>query len=522
MSFRTLCELLHDSARTWRDKVAIGTADLRLARSYGDLDVLTADVATQLRRLGVRESDVIAIFSDNCVEFALALFAVASAGATLAPLDPALIPSEIVSRLAAVEAKATLVPARLFDRFVTVSPRSTAFRLSLERSAGRAQATIAGADRTTTGDRVARATRSPDEGDVALLMFTAGTTSAAKVVPLTHANVCASIEGICGTYRLSPDDATLLVMPLFHGHGLVAGLLATLASGGAAYVPSGGRFSASAFWKAMVDVRATWYTAVPTIHQILLARAKAEYPKDRPPRLRFIRSCSAPLATTVLRDLESTFFAPVIDAYGMTETAHQAASNPLPTEGRSKASSVGLATGVEIRILGSDGHVVDAGVIGEVCVRGAAVTSGYLDNPEANAKSFVDGWFHSGDLGYEDRDGYLFLTGRIKEIINRGGEKISPGKVDAVLLSNPKVQDATSFGVPDQKYGEEIAAAVILKPGQSASEQELERYAHAKLSAFEVPKRFYFVTDFPRTAKGTNDRRKLAAMFTGASSSSKP
>jgi acyl-CoA synthetase (AMP-forming)/AMP-acid ligase II len=509
MSLRTLGDLLHESARQWPDKVAIGVAGRDVALSYAEIEVLSDHLAAQLRLLGVGESDTIALFSDNCVEYALALFAVTSAGAALAPLDPALAPTEVASRLAAVHAKATIVPAHLCDRFVAAGAKPPAWKLVLDRSAGRVQATI-----DVAGPAVQRTARPPGPGDVALLMCTSGTTSAPKVVPLTHANLSASIEGICGSYRLSPDDATLLVMPLFHGHGLIAGLLATLATGGAAYVPSGGRFSAHTFWNDMADIRATWYTAVPTMHQILLARAKSEYPKDHRPMLRFIRSCSAPLATKVLHDLEFTFSAPVLPAYGMTETAHQASSNPLPTDGRCDPSSVGLATGVAIRVLGPDGHVVDAGKGGEVCVRGPSVTSGYLDNPEANAASFVDGWFHTGDLGYENDDGYLFLTGRIKEIINRGGEKISPARVDAVLLTNPKIQDAISFGVPDEKYGEEIDAAVILKPGETASEQELERYARADLSAFEVPKRFYFVTDFPRTEKGTADRRKLAAMFT--------
>jgi acyl-CoA synthetase (AMP-forming)/AMP-acid ligase II len=522
MRFRTLCELLDDSARSWPDKVAIGTADHELELSYSQLEALTGELAAQLRRLGVGECDTIAVLSDNCVELAPALFAVTCTGAVAALVDPALTQPEIASRLSSIGAKATLVPEHLYDHFAEASAHSSAvWKLRLQGTPRRLQATIVAPNATTMGAPPVAGARRPSESDVALMMFTAGTTSAAKVVPLTHANLDASIAGICTTYRLSPDDATLLVMPMFHGHGLVAGLLATLASGGAAYIPRARRFSARSFWREMVDVRATWYTAVPTIHQILLARAPDEYPKDHPPNLRFIRSSSASLAATVLEDIEATFCAPVIPAYGMTETAHQATSNPLPTAGRRKASSVGLATGVEIQVVGPDGHAVEADTVGEVCVRGPALTSGYLHDPAANAASFVGGWFHTGDLGYLDGDGYLFLQGRSKDIINRGGEKISPHAVDAVLSSNPKVEEALSFGVPDPKYGEEISAAIILKPGQSASEQELEQYSLTKLSAFEVPKRFYFVADFPRTAKGAGDRRKLAAMF-GDSSRRKP
>ena len=344
-------------------------------------------------------------------------------------------------------------------------------------------------------------------------MFTAGTTSAPKVVPLTHRNLVASVRGISCGYELSPQDATLIVMPLFHGHGLVAGLLATLASGGSAYLPSTGGFSAHLFWGDVVRLGVTWYTAVPTIHRILVNRASKDYPSSAPTKLRFIRSCSAALDEELAAAITRTFRAPLISAYGMTETSHQVSSNPLPVHGPDKPSSVGPPTGVEIRIVAEDGKDVATGSIGEILVRGATVTSGYLDNPQANSASFVDGWFRSGDLGSRDAHGYLFVRGRLKEIINRGGEKISPGDIDAALLSNPKVLEAASFGESDAVYGEIVQAAVILRPGMEATEGELRDYCRSKLSAFEVPERIYMVADFPRTAKGSTDRRALALRF---------
>ncbi|MBX3210933.1 MAG: AMP-binding protein [Labilithrix sp.] len=527
MGFRTLPEMLHDAARDGPERIALGSAGAAPSLTYAEVDALVDELAGEVRRGGVDARDTVAIASDNCVELVLALFAVSAAGAVAAPIDPALQPREIAARLDAVGAKAMIVPEHLYERFATARLPSPIWRLSLERSPDRLRPALVAPNLTEDAAHAPRASgvtpslrdgaaQAPRAGDVALLLFTTGTTQGPKVVPLTHANLSASVGGSCATYRLTPEDATLLVMPLFHGHGLIGALLATLASGGAAHVPPRGRFSAGGFWRQMIDARATWYTAVPTVHQILLARAATDYPKARPPQLRFVRSCSAPIAASVARAVESAFGAPLVPAYGMTETAHQATSNPLPVAGVRKAASVGVPTGLEVQIVEQGGRGVERGVVGEVRVRGPAVTSGYLHAPEANATSFVDGWFCTGDLGYEDEDGYLFLQGRIKELVNRGGEKISPSAVDAVLAENPKVAEAMSFGVPDDEYGEEIVAAIVLQPGERASASELARYALSRLSAFEAPKRFYFLDALPRTAKGAGDRRKLTAMFTAA------
>ena len=308
-------------------------------------------------------------------------------------------------------------------------------------------------------------------------------------------------------------------MPLFHGHGLIAGLLSTLASGGSAYLPSTGAFSAHLFWPDVVRLGVTWYTAVPTIHRILVNRASADYPKSSSVPLRFIRSCSAPLDEELAVATVETFHAPVITAYGMTETCHQLSSNPLPANGPNKTSSVGLPTGVEIRVVADNGKDVADGGVGEIWARGATVATGYLNNPEANSASFLDGWYRSGDLGHRDEDGYIFLTGRIKEMINRGGEKIAPTDIEAALLSNPKILEAAAFGEPDEMYGENVQAAVILRPGMQATEDELKDYARARLSAFEVPERIHLATNFPRTAKGSTDRNALAAQFAGLETS---
>ena len=512
-----LSELLTRHVQEQPQRTAVGTSDRGTVLSYSQLDALIRSAMVQLSVLGVSRGATVALVSDNCVEFVVSLLAVLSSGARVASLNPALTSAELSTRLLELSAYAVLAPEHLASKLESaggIAGSTAAWIMSIESSAGDDEVRITNTGRQSPAPGLAAHTTVPIDGeDVALLMFTAGTTSAPKLVPLTHSNVVASIRGIVSGYDLSPQDATLIVMPLFHGHGLVAGLLATLASGGSAYLPSTGVFSAHLFWADVFRLGVTWYTAVPTIHRILLNRASHEYPSGSPPPLRFIRSSSAPLDEDLAIATSSTFRAPMISAYGMTETSHQLASNPLPAHGPNKISSVGLPTGVEIRIVAEDGSDTPPGGVGEILVRGATVTAGYLNNPRANSASFVDGWFRSGDLGSRDADGYIFVRGRLKEIINRGGEKISPGEIDAVLLSNPKVLEAASFGESDAIYGENVQAAVILRPGMEAAEGELRDYCRTKLSAFEVPERIYIVADFPRTAKGSTDRHALAAQF---------
>jgi oxalate---CoA ligase len=517
-----LSQLLTRHVQEQPERTAIGTSDGGTVISYGQLDALVRSAMAQLSRLGLSRGATVALVSDNCVEFVVGLLAVVSSGASVAPLNPALTLSELSSRLSELSAHAVLAPKHLASKleFAEATAGSAArWIMSVEGSRGAYEVRIADLSGQSHANGATEKTSTPIDGeDVALLMLTAGTTSAPKVVPLTHRNVVASVRGISCGYELSPQDATLIVMPLFHGHGLMAGLLATLASGGSAYLPSTGGFSAHLFWGDVVRLGVTWYTAVPTIHRILVNRASKDYPSSAPTKLRFTRSCSAPLDEELAAAITATFRAPLISAYGMTEASHQVSSNPLPVHGPDKTSSVGLPTGVEIRIVADDGRDVATGSVGEILVRGATVTSGYLNNPHANSASFVDGWFHSGDLGSVDADGYLYVRGRIKEIINRGGEKISPGEIETVLLSNPKVLDAASFGESDAFYGENVQAAVILRPGIEATEGELRDYCRSKLSAFEAPERIYIVADFPRTAKGSTDRNALAAQFAAGDS----
>ncbi|HEY6792205.1 MAG TPA: AMP-binding protein [Trebonia sp.] len=512
--------LIAESIRRTPGQVAIGVADGSMPLTYRQLDQLARSLARQLSGAGLTGADTVGLYCDNRPEFVIAMLAAWQLGAAVAPINPRLAAAEVPARLTAAGASAVLLPVPLRRGYPAGALPAWAIKVDAGGSAVTFTAVPSGSG---TGAAKVPAQRGQDPGEArrtgaALLLATTGSTGKPKVVPLTHVNLAASVREICSCYHLGPGDATLVVMPLVHGHGLVAGLLATLASSGAAYFPAAGRFSAHLFWNEIIRTNSTWYTAVPTIHQILLARAATEYPADNRPALRFIRSCSAPLAPAVLHRTEELFGAPMIEAYGMTETTHQAASNPLPDDGVHKEGSVGLPSGLQIRIVSPDGTSAGTSIgteeIGEVCVRGPAVANGYLNDPQATAMAFGNGWFHTGDLGHLDSDGYLFLNGRIKEIINRGGEKIAPQTVEATLLLHPGVQEAAAFAVPDPEYGEDVNAAVILQPDSDATEADLKRHCQARLAAFEIPARIYFLDRFPRTTKGDADRRALAAAFT--------
>ena len=350
----------------------------------------------------------------------------------------------------------------------------------------------------------------PEENDEALVLHTSGTTSRPKIVPLTNKNIYSSTKNISKSLNLSEADHCLNIMPLFHIHGLIAILAASIRSGASICASNG--FNALKFLELAKSEKITWYSGVPTMHQAILLRAEKNLELAKNLNLRLIRSSSASLPPAVFEKLNSVFGCSVIEAYGMTEATHQMTSNPLPPK-KQKPGFVGIPAGPEVCIMDEKDKILDQGETGEVCIKGDNVTLGYDNNPEANKSSFTNGWFRTGDQGYFDQNGYLKISGRLKEIINKGGEKISPLEVDNVLMDHPLIEQAVCFGYEDKMLGEDIAAAIIVKEGKNCSETDVKTYAQEKLAKFKIPKKIFFVNEIPKGATGKLQRNVLAKNF---------
>jgi acyl-CoA synthetase (AMP-forming)/AMP-acid ligase II len=467
--------------------------------TYDQLRVQVQSLIAKLRSLNLGRGDRIALAMPNGYEMIVSFLAVSAVG-TAAPLNPAYTLDEFRFYLEDTAACALIVPVGEGNIARSAVGANT---MIIEADAG-GDGMVQFSSTGTAGAQLARDYPSAD--DIALILHTSGTTSRPKRVPLPHRNLMISARNVAETYQLSLEDVTLCVMPLFHVHGLVASTFATLLTGGTIVVPP--RFNPLSFWATVRDHRVSWYSAVPAIHQVLLARSKPGASPAGAQHLRFIRSCSAALPPQTMADLEERFGAPVLEAYGMTEAAHQMASNPLPPGAR-KPGSVGCGTGVSFAILNDANELQPAGVTGEVSIKGPNVFGGYEGNPKANAEAFTNGWFRTGDQGYLDDEGYLRLTGRIKELINRGGEKISPREIDEALLTHTAVTEAVCFGIPDRVYGEAVAAAVVLK--DDATEADLIAHCRLSLADFKCPKIIYVVDAIPRGATGKIQRRNVAA-----------
>ncbi|PVH93427.1 acetyl-CoA synthetase-like protein [Periconia macrospinosa] len=468
---------------------------------------LAADVKAfqrQLANVGVSAQAAVSIALPNTYEFIVSFIAASWQRAIAAPLNPAYKQSEFEFYIDDLSSAIALVPRGAFAQDAAAVRAARKYNAAIAECYYNGKEVVLDVKEAgkLAGKTAPVLSAQPD--DVALVLHTSGTTGRPKAVPLSHRNLLRTMKNIQATYQLSMQDRTMLVMPLFHVHGLLAGFLAPLASGGSVIVPI--KFSASEFWKDFVQHQANWYTAVPTIHQILL-RSPLPSPV---PHIRFIRSCSSPLSPKVFHELEKTFGAPVLEAYAMTEAAHQMTSNPLPP-GKRQPGSVGIGQGVEIKILDDAGSELPQGKEGEICIRGENVTKGYLNNPAANASSFTKtGFFRTGDQGKQDPDGYVIITGRIKELINKGGEKISPIELDNVIAQHPAVSEAVSFALEDEIFGQDVGLAVVVKSGQKLNAGELKTWLTDRVAKFKLPKKVFFTDIMPKTATGKIQRRLVA------------
>ncbi len=516
---------MSQAGHTLNDLLVVGAADAfaisviggKPPLSYGALRAAMAMTTKRLREAGVSRSDRVVIVLDGGPELAVCFLAVASTCAA-APLNPVYKPEEFEFYFTDLRPKLLIVAAGAKSPSVEVAARLgiAVVELVSTPDAG------AGSFRLTLPAELQRggaATESsPAAEDIALLLHTSGTTSRPKMVALSQRNISISAHNVRSTLALTAGDRALNVMPLFHIHGLVAGLLAPLGAGGEVCCTPG--FNALSFFRWLGEARPTWYTAVPTMHQAILARAGQHRETIETNPLRFIRSSSAPMPPQVIAELEERFGAPVVESYGMTEAAHQMASNPLPPGAR-KAGTVGRAAGPEIAIMGAEGTLLPPNATGEVVIRGPTVTSGYVNNPKANTEAFTQGWFRTGDQGVLDADGYLTITGRLKEIIIRGGEKIAPREVDEVLMDHPAVRQVVTFAVPHHMLGEEVGAAVVLNGGAAVSEKDLRAFCATRLASFKVPRTIIFVDEIPKGATGKIQRIGLAQKL-GLEGTSKP
>ena len=492
-SVETLLDVLHFAD----SHTAIVIPEFQIHISYDSLREQVLAMANALASAGIRRGDAVAIALPNGLP-AIVSFLAASIAGTAAPLNPAYPYEEFLFFLGDTDARALLCPpvgaeyARnaALDRKIPIFP--------VEMTEG-GKVRLAGA---ATGATAVE----PKPDDIALVLHTSGSTGRPKRVPLRHFNIAVSSANIANSYALSEEDVSLCIMPLFHVHGLIGSTMATLLSGGTLVVPA--KFNALSFWRTVREHRVTWYSGVPTMHQLLLARTQQK-PVDAA-SLRFIRSCSAPLSPHLIHKIEELFGVPFVEAYGMTEAAHQMTSNPLPPRHR-KAGSVGVGVGLRIAIMDKEGNQLGTNQRGEVAIQGANVFRGYENNPEANARAFANGWFRTGDEGYLDEDCYLHLTGRMKDIIIRGGENIAPHEVDEVLLRHPAVAAAVTFGCAHPILGEEVAAAVVLNESGAATEAALIKHCREFLADYKCPAKIHLVESIPTTSTGKIRRRTVAA-----------
>ena len=484
------------------DDLIFLTSEKNEKLSYGEFKIFNEKISRQLAAKNIINSDRAAIVLPNGPLMASSFLSISSY-MSAAPLNPSYKQEEFEFYLDDLKPKFLLVEPNSKSLAVIAAKNLNIPVFEMKISDNQPLGTFELFDKETDY-------KNPNDYDEALVLHTSGTTSRPKIVPLSNLNIFTSAVNISKSLKLTADDHCLNIMPLFHIHGLIA-VLSASAKVGASVCASNG-FNALKFLDLAETQNITWYSGVPTMHQAILLRAQKNSDKAKKLNLRFIRSSSASLPPAIFEQLNDIFQTPVIEAYGMTEATHQMASNPLPPAIQ-KPGLVGMPAGPEICIMNDKNEKLSQGEIGEICIKGDNVTNGYENNPEANKQSFVNDWFRTGDEGFFDEDGYLKISGRLKEIINKGGEKISPLEVDNILMDFPPIDQALCFGYKDKMLGEDIAVAIKLKENKSCTEDDIKSYANEKLAKFKIPKKIFIVEDIPKGATGKLQRIGLAKKF---------
>ncbi len=474
--------------------------------TFGEYRTAVLELAAVLGGQGLERGSRVAVVLANGINAAVTLLGIIAAGGVAVPINPRLAEEEIARLLSHCGASLVITDRTLQHAL----PDEVRNGQSCDHDGPEAgnPSRILRLHGSKDKDSQGRQNTLPSWDDTALILYTSGTTGHPKGVVLSHGNLLSNAGYVIDAHRLSDADTALCVLPLFHINGFVVTLLGPLLSGGMVIMPR--TFSADHFWHWLHNYRASWFSAVPTILSILLSHP-SPYGKGQTP-LRFARSASAPLPVAVLEEFERRFGIPVIETYGISEAACQVAANPLPPLAR-KPGAAGIPVGNDLRVVDARGNARPAGENGEVVIRGANVFKGYLDNPSADRDAFREGWFRTGDLGFLDQDGYLFLTGRKKELINRAGEKISPREVEEVIHRLPEVEAVGVVGVPHRLYGEEVAAFITLRQGRRLDGEKVRQFCREHLADFKTPKTVFFIEELPKGPSGKVQRRRLIEVY---------
>jgi long-chain acyl-CoA synthetase len=509
-----LRELLEQRASTTPDKIFVLSEPDGRQFTYSEFDRAVNRAASMLAAHAVSKGDVVSLLMPNSVEYLLAYFACWKLGALAGPVNSLLKEQEITFVLNNSEAKAILLHSEFQERIESVR-KDLPHLKSVIVFDDQAEATLEFSD-NEEGGRDVRApsidgrAASLDGDDDAIIIYTSGTTGKPKGCLLTHGNVIANARQISEWLKFTPDDRLLTIMPLFHMNAVSVTTMAALYAGGSTVISP--KFSAKRFWNTISDYGITSFGSVATMLSMLLNT----YPDGVPDglqtgQLRFAMCGSAPVPAEVMKTFEETFKCPVVEGYGLSESTCRSTFNP--PDQRRRPGSCGLPIGNEMKVFDDDDQEVAAGELGEIVMRGENILKGYYKNPEATSMAFRNGWFHTGDIGYRDRDGYFFIVDRKSDMIIRGGENIYPREIDEVLYQHPAVSAAATIGIPDQLYGEEVAAFVVLKDGLKVTEEDLIGFCAERLADYKCPKSIRIVKDIPKGPTGKLLKRELARIY---------